>query len=68
MIVKKRIEINLDEMMSDTDFGNNWDFIDGKVYEEYGEEILEEKITSGYELESFNQSSHQMVWTFEVDE
>ena len=68
MIVKKNIEINLDEMMSDYDYDNNWDFIDSKVCEEYGEEILEEKITSGYELESFNQSSHQMVWTFEVEE
>lgn len=68
MIVKKNIEVNLDEMMSDYEHDNNWDFIDSKVYEEYGEEILEEKITSGYELESFNQSSHQMVWTFEVDE
>ena len=68
MIVKKNIEINLDEMMSNTGFGNNWNFIDGKVEEKYGEEILQEKITSGYLLESFNKSSHEMVWTFEVDE
>ena len=39
MIVKKNIEINLDEMMSDYDYDNNWDFIDGKVEEKYGEEI-----------------------------
>ena len=38
------------------------------VEEKYGEEILQEKITSVYLLESFNKSSHEMVWTFEVDE
>ena len=44
MIIKAYIRINLDEMMSDSDHENNWGFIDSKVEEKYGSEVLQEKI------------------------
>lgn len=67
MTTTRIITINLDEMMSDYDHDNNWDFIDSKVEKMYGLEVLEEKITSGYELESIDMSSQDMVWTFEIE-
>ena len=51
MIVKKNIEINLDEMMSDYDYENNWDFIDSKVCEEYVEDCICEEIPYAEDVE-----------------
>jgi hypothetical protein len=67
MIIKAYIRINLDEMMSDSDHENNWGFIDSKVEEKYGSEVLQEKILGDYKLETLDKSLKNMVWSFKID-
>ena len=68
MIKEYEIKVNLLEMMSDTDFDNDWDYIDSMVIDQFGEDVFQNKITSGYDYHDQILRNGMLILGFQSEE
>lgn len=70
MIKEYEFKVNLLKMMSDTDYDNDWDCLDNQVIHLFGEDVFQNKITSGYTYITTQciDETPYLWWKFEVEE